>query len=173
MLLSLDDLRPPGDWAARCAGRVLDLFETTAPHDPRPRDAIEGIRTFAAGGPRTARLRTLALAALAAAREVASPAAKAAARAACQAASLAYTHPLSTVEQARHLLSPAVYAALAREAIAGPDAATKELAWAASHAPPSLPELLRRFPPQPVGRTRLAILYHRLDTVLRTALPNA
>ena len=114
MKLSLDDLRVVGDWTADCAGRVLPLFEAKAPADTRPREAIEGIRVFARGERRTARLRTLALAALAAAREVDDPVATAAARAAGLAASSAYMHPLATLDQAKHALAPAVYAARPR-----------------------------------------------------------
>ena len=66
--LSLDSLRAIGSWAADCAERALPVYETRPGSDTRPRAAIEGIRVFAAGGPRTARLRTLALSAFAAAR---------------------------------------------------------------------------------------------------------
>ena len=67
--LSLESLRVIGGWAADCAERVVSVYETRAHADTRPRAAIEGIREFAAGGKRTARLRSLALAAHAAARE--------------------------------------------------------------------------------------------------------
>jgi hypothetical protein len=115
MTLHLDDLRLVGFWAADCAQRVLGLFEARAPADARPREAIAGARAFAQGQKRTARLRVLALAAHAAAREVGDPAAAAAARAAGLAAAVAYTHPLPTLDQAKHLLGSAVYAARARE----------------------------------------------------------
>src|SRR5262249_51489321 len=91
MTLSDDERRLVGFWAADCALRVLPLFEAKAPSDARPREAIEGARAFARGGKRTAKLRSLALAAFAAAREVGDPAATAAARAAGLAASVAYT----------------------------------------------------------------------------------
>jgi hypothetical protein len=64
MTLSDDHGRLVGFWAADCADRVLPLFEAKAPLDARPREAIDGIRIFARGGRRTARLRSLALAAL-------------------------------------------------------------------------------------------------------------
>ena len=73
MTLTQEDLRLVGLWAADCAERVLPLFEAKAPSDTRPREAIEGIRAFARGGKRTARLRSLAWEALAAAREVGDP----------------------------------------------------------------------------------------------------
>ena len=68
--LSENDRRLVGRWAAECAERVLMLIETRAPADARPRDAIDGIRAFAQGERRTARLRSLAWAAHAAERSV-------------------------------------------------------------------------------------------------------
>src|SRR5690348_14311976 len=121
MTLTENDRRVVGFWAADCAERVLPLFEAKAPSDPRPREAIDGIRVFARGGKRTAQLRSLALAALAAAREVGDPAATAAARAAGIAASSAYIHALANPDQAKHALGPAVYAARARELTADDD----------------------------------------------------
>ncbi|MGE5528282.1 MAG: putative immunity protein, partial [Patescibacteria group bacterium] len=113
--LTLASLRAIGCWAADCAERALPVYERHAESDSRPRAAIEGIRAFAGGGRRTAQLRTLALAAFAAAREAGDPAAAAAARAAGCAASSAYTHPLADVQQTKHILGPAAYAALALE----------------------------------------------------------
>src|SRR5262245_10357010 len=131
MILSEDDRRLIGAWAADCAERVVPLFEAKVPTDSRPREAIEGIRTFAAGGKRTAQLRALAWAAHAAAREVGDPVATAAARAASLAAATAYMHPLATPHQVKHALGPAVYAARARELAAGdPAAGDDEIRWA-------------------------------------------
>src|SRR5512137_1903028 len=113
--LSLESLRAIGGWAADCAERALSLYETHADSDARPRAAIEGIREFAGGGKRTARLRSLALGAHAAAREVGDPAAAAAVRAAGVAAASAYTHPLADVHQTKHIVGSAAYAALALE----------------------------------------------------------
>src|SRR5262245_1678266 len=104
--LSLESLRAIGGWAADCAERALSVYETHADSDTRPRAAIEGIREFAGGRKRTARLRSLALAAHAAAREVGSPAAAAAARAAGVAAASAYTHPLADAHQTKHIVGP-------------------------------------------------------------------
>ena len=73
--------------AAKEAGRVLNYFEQERPQDRRPRDAIEAIREWAEGK-RTLgmkEVRTLSLAAHAAARDVQSDAAKFAAHAAGQA----------------------------------------------------------------------------------------
>ena len=81
LTLSEDDRRVLAVWAADCAERALPMFERQAPSDSRPRDALEGARTFARGELRIGPARVLAVAAHAAAREVADPAAVAAARA--------------------------------------------------------------------------------------------
>jgi hypothetical protein len=167
--LSLEDRRLLGSWAAVCAERVLTLFEAKAPADTRPREAIEGIRVFARGGKRTARLRSLAVAALAAAREVGDPSATAAARAAGLAAATAYTKALSAPHHAKHALGPAVYAAQARELAAAddPGAGDEEIRWAAEHASSAVREIVCRWPARVMGRTRLNALFYLLDAGLR------
>jgi immunity protein 5 of polymorphic toxin system len=167
--LTDDDRRVVALWAADCAARVLPLFEAKAPADTGPRDAIAGARAYAREGKRTKHLRTVALAAHAAAREVGDPVATAAARAAGCAAATPYTHALATPHQSKHVLGPAVYAALAREASAGDDTAVgdEELEWAIGQASPTVREVVRRFPPRSPGRTRLATLLYQLDARLR------
>ena len=169
MTLSEEDRRLVGFWAADCAERVLPLFEAKAPSDTRPREAIEGIRAFARGGKRTARLRSLAFAALAAAREVGDPVATAAARAAGLAAATAYMHALATPDQAKHALGPAVYVARAREFAAAddPSVGDEEIRWAIEHASPAVREVVRRYPVRVPGRSRLDALYYQLDAGLR------
>src|SRR5262249_5828345 len=173
MTLSEEDLRLVGFWAADCAERVLPLFEAKAPSDTRPREAIEGIRAFARGGKRMARLRSLALAANAAAREGGEPVAAAAARAAGLAASSAYMHPLATLDQAKHALGPAVYAARARELaeVDAPGVGDEEIRWAIGHASPAVREVVRRYPVRSPGRSRLDALYYQLDAGLRRSGP--
>ncbi|WP_405530467.1 hypothetical protein OG592_21560 [Streptomyces avidinii] len=167
--ISEEDRRLLGRWAADCVERALPLFEAKAPSDGRPREAIEGIRAFVREGKRTARLRSLAWAAHAAAREVDDPAATAAARAACHAAATPYIHPLATPHQSKHVLGPAVYGALARELGAENDTAVgdEEIRWAIEHAPTAVRELLRRMPARRPGRSRLDTLYYALDEALR------
>lgn len=146
--LSLDALRSLGSWAADCAERALPIYEKIHPDDSRPREALEAIRTFAAGGKRTRQLRVAALAAFAAARETPNPAAAAAARAAGLAASSAYTHPLADVQQTKHIVGPAAYAALALETSQGGDPAVRdaEVIWAIEHVPPEVRALLLQMP---------------------------
>lgn len=167
--LTLDALRAIGGWAADCAERVLPLFEACAPADPRPRAALEGIRAFARGGKRAARLRTLAIAANAAARDVREPAAAAAARAAGLAAASAYTHPLAHVHQTTHIVGPAAYAARALELRhpADPHAAAAAIRWAIAHAPPEARAVLLQMPARPPGKTPWENLLHHLDAGLR------
>lgn len=165
--LTLDTLRALGGWAADCAERALPLFERYAPGDARPRAAIEGIRDFAAGGKRSAQLRVLALAALAAAREAAHPAADAA-RAAGLAAASAYTHPLADVQQTTHILGPATYAALALELEGGdPAAADAEVKRAIESAPVEVRDLLLQMPARSPGKSRADRLMYLLDAGIR------
>jgi len=167
--LSLESLRAIGGWAADCAERALPLYETRADSDTRPRAAIEGIREFAGGERRTARLRVLATAAHAAAREVGDPAAAAAARAAGAAAASAYTHPLADVHQTKHIVGPAAYAALAIELDHGgdPSVADAEVRWAVEHAPAAAREVLLHMPARQAGSSRLDAILYALDSGIR------
>ena len=167
--LSLESLRAIGSWAADCAERALSVYETHADSDSRPRVAIEGIRVFAGGGKRTARLRSLAWEANSAAREVGDPAAAAAARAAGLAAASAYTHPLADVNQTKHIVGPAAYAALALELdqAGDPSAGDAEVRWAIEHAPSEVREVLLQMPARQAGKTRLETLLYELDAGIR------
>ncbi len=167
--LSLDDLRAIGSWAGDCAERSMPLFEAAAPRDSRPREALEALCEFAGGGRRTAKLRTVVWAALAAAKEVDDPVALQAARAAAYAAGSAYLHPLAAPTQAKHILGPAVAMAQAKELAAGgdPSVGDSEIRWAVEHASPTVSEVLRRIPPGNQSRTRAGALYQALDTGLR------
>ena len=172
--LSLESLRALGSWAADCVERALSVYETHADSDSRPRAAMEGIRVFAHGGKRTAQLRSLALSALSAAREANNPAAAAAARAAGLAASSAYTHPLADVQQTKHIVGPAAYAALALELDQGgdPNIGEREVRWAIEHVPSEVREVLRQMPARQAGKSRLDKLLYELDAGIRSrALP--
>lgn len=175
--LSLESLRVIGGWTADCAVRALPVFEAHAGSDPRPRVAIEGIREFAGGGKRAARLRSLATEAHAAAREVGDPAAAASARAAGLAAASAYTHPLVDVHQTKHIVGPAAYTALALELDHEGDlrVGDAEVRWAIEHAPSEVREVLLQMPAREAGRTRLERLLYELDAGIRagTSPPDA
>ena len=167
--LRLESLRALGNWAADCAERALSVYEAHADSDSRPRAAIEGIRVFAGGGKRTARLRSLALAAHAAAREVGDPAAAAAARAAGSAAASAYTHPLADVHQTKHIVGPGAYAALALELHGGDSSIGEgELRWAIEHVPSEAREVLLQMPARQAGKSRLDRLLYELDAGIRS-----
>src|SRR5512144_2237092 len=172
--LTLESLRALGSWAADCAERALSVYENYANSDSRPRAAIEGIRVFAGGGKRTAQLRSLALSALAAAREADDPAAAAAARAAGLAASSAYTHPLADVHQTKHILGPAAYAALALELdhADDPNIGEGEVRWAIDHVPSEVRNILLQMPARQVGKSRLDKILYELDEGIRSrAIP--
>lgn len=167
--LSLESLRALGSWAADCAERALSVYENYANSDSRPRAAIEGIRVFAAGGKRTAQLRSLALSAFSAAREADDPAATAAARAAGLAASSAYTHPLADVQQTKHIVGPAAYAALALELNQGgdPNVGDGEVRWAMEHVTSEVREVLLQMPARKTGKSRLDKILYELDEGIR------
>jgi hypothetical protein len=167
--LTLESLRVIGGWAADCAEHALPLFESRVASDTRPRVAIDGIREFAGGGKRAARLRTLASQAHAAAREAGDPAAVAAARAAGSAAASAYTHPLRDVDQTKHVVGAAAYAALALELDAGgdPRVGDAEVGWAIEHAPSEAGEVLSEMHARQPGKSRLEALLYELDAGIR------
>ena len=110
--LSEADRRTVAGWAADCAERVLPLFETEAPDDERPRDAIARARAFSRGELRAADEIRRRFVAGRAANAVSSPAAVAAARAAAQASGVAH--------MGAHALGAAAYAAKAA-GLAHPD----------------------------------------------------
>lgn len=168
--LNLESLRAIGCWAADCAERALSVYEGRVDSDSRPSAAIEGIRVFAAGGRRTAQLRSLALSAFSAAREADDPAAAAAACAAGLAASSAYTHPLVDVQQTKHIVGPAAYAALALELeYGGSSVADDEVRWAIEHAPLEVREVLLQMPARQPGKSRLDIILFQLDAGIRAS----
>jgi hypothetical protein len=168
--LKLESLRVLGKWAADCAERALFIYEEREKSDSRPRDAIKGIREFSAGGKRTKQLRTLAMAAFAASSEAKDPAASAAAQSACLAASSAYTHPLVDVQQTKHILGPAAYAALAIELNHNGDNnyGNKEIRWAIEHVNQEICEILAKMPERKEGKNRLDKLLFDLDVGLRS-----
>ncbi|MCU0281028.1 MAG: hypothetical protein MUE66_04200 [Acidimicrobiia bacterium] len=157
--------RPPGSstlteadrrilavWAADCAERVLRRFESQAPDDTRPRDAIDGLRAFGRGEEQIGVVRALSAGAHAAAREVGEPVAVAAARAAGQAA--------ATAHMAAHARGAAAYAAKAGGLAAPHDsaAAAREIRWQLGRASPAVRDVLRRLPPPVPAKTGLGVL---------------
>ena len=168
--LSLESLMALGSWAADCAERALAIYEAQSGADSRPRAAIEGIRVFASGGRRTAQLRSLALSAYSAAREAHDPAAAAAARAAGLAASSAYTHPLVDVQQTKHILGPAAYAALALELNHTGDRAIwdGEVRRAIEQVPSEVRRILLQMPARKAGTSRLDRILYELDEGIRS-----
>ena len=128
-------------WAADCAERVLPVFESEAPADDRPRDAIARARAFARGELDTAGEIRLRFVAGRAAKAVESPAAVAAARAAAQAAGVAH--------MGAHALGAAAYAAKAA-GLAAPDrpgALHDEVSWQLEQMDERTRSALRQLPP--------------------------
>lgn len=131
------DHRLLAEWAAACAEHVLPLFESEQPSDPRPRQAIEQIRTWARGEIKMSESRAAGGHAMAAAR-VLSGAARHAAFAAGQAAVVAHV--------AAHELGAAAYAIKAVRAAApadeAADAGRRECHWQREQLPDQIRELV-------------------------------
>jgi hypothetical protein len=162
--LSLDELRQLSLWTAECAEQALPLV----PDDPRPREAIEAVREFGAGGKRTKAIRTAAWAALKAAGELEDPAAEAAARAAVGAAGSAYLHPIAAATQVKHIVASAQYAAYAQELATGdPAAADAVIRRAIERVPQAVRDIIARYPDGSPGRSRLGELHRQIEDKLR------
>jgi hypothetical protein len=152
LTLGEDERRLLAAWAADCAARVLPLFEARVLADARPRDAIAGAAAFARGEASAGRVRTLSVAAHAAARAVGDRAAEAAAHAA--------GHAAATAHMGAHARGAAAYAAVAAGLASpgDPDAASAELRWAIHHLDPAAGEALRELPPPAPSRSPLGVL---------------
>ncbi|UGT62382.1 putative immunity protein [Nocardia asteroides] len=161
--MDLDELRAVTAYAITCAEPALTRFERHRPGDPRPRQAVEAARAFAAGGRRTKAIRDGAWAAQRAyreARDAGQRAASEAARAAVAAASAAYLHPIAKATQVWHILGAAAYAAHAAELDGSPSPA-------GAPPGPAVLAVLHRYPPAPPGRGRAGELLRELDRGLR------
>ena len=171
--LDPDDLRTVAAYAADRAEDVLPFFEQACPSDSRPRDTIDAAWAFARGGRRGKTLRDTAWAALKAAQGCDDAAAEQAARAAMCASSAAYLHPLPRATQIRHILGASAHAARAIE-LAGdssPGCGIDYLTRAAQRASPRLVDILKRYPPAPLGGGRVGELLRILDGTLRNPIP--
>ncbi|HEY9291127.1 MAG TPA: hypothetical protein VIP98_07610 [Microlunatus sp.] len=118
-------------WAASCAEHVLDLFESERPDDPRPRQAIEHIRSWVRGDVTMMQSRAAGGHAMGAARDL-HGAARHAAYAAGQAGAVAHV--------AAHDLGAAAYAIKAVRAAVPDDAeaaaaGSRECQWQRDQLP--------------------------------------
>lgn len=167
-------LRPIALWAAKYAQEALAVFESRHPSDARPRKAVEAGREFGKGKKRDKNLRMLAFAAVKSKKDVDDPS-KHGVQAAILTAAVAYTHTdlqagLQGVRQARHILGPVVYAALAVETAAKDTAIGDALLQRAiQDAPPEVGQILAHMPPQPQKAARVDTLFSALDSALRTS----
>jgi hypothetical protein len=139
--LSEADRRIVAAWAADCAERVLGLFETEAPGDSRPRDAIARARAFARGELDVAEQIRSRFVGSGAAQRVRIPAAVAAARAAGQAAAIPH--------MGAHALGSAAYAAKAAGLAAAdrPGVINEEIRWQLNRMSPEVRSALSQLPP--------------------------
>ena len=124
-------------WAASCAERVLHLFESVQPEDPRPREAIEHARAWVRGEVKMMQARAAGGHAMGAARDLRG-AARHAAYAAGQAGAVAHV--------SAHELGAAAYAIRAACAAApeGESDAVRrfECQWQRDQLPEAIRELV-------------------------------
>lgn len=160
-------------YAVSCAAATLSIVAADMPGDPRPAAAMHAARLFAEGGTRSNLQRTAAADAHRAGREAPTQAAAHAATATGDAAAAAYLHPLAKSTQVRHILGAAAHAARAAELARGEDPVVAEymLHGAARRMTPMVREVLERYPRAPSGRTRVAVLMQRLDSLVRDPAP--
>jgi hypothetical protein len=167
--LDISELREVARFAVQHAGEVLHVFEEVRPHDARPRSAVDAAWEFVNGAKRGRLQRITALDAHRAAKDAGTEAAMHAARAAGDAAAAAYLHPFAKADQVGHILRSAAHAAVAAELIADdPRNGIAHVNRAVARATPVLIDVLRRYPPAPTGKTRVAALVSLLDTALRS-----
>ena len=133
--LTDDDHRLLALWAADCAEHVLHVFESAAPQDPRPRQAIERVRAWTRGEVTMSQSRAAGGHAMAAARDL-TGAPRHAAFSAGQAACVAHV--------AAHELGAAAYAIKAARAAApaDDDAGRRECRWQRDQLPEAVRELV-------------------------------
>ena len=169
----MDELRAVVGFALACAQPALSIFGKVRPDDLRPAAALDAARVFGEGAARSRLQRTAAMDAHRAAKEAPTEAARYAAIAAGDAAAAAYLHPLAKATQVRHLLGAAAHAARAAELARGDDPVVAEyvITAAAKRATPTVRDVLSRYPRAPKGRSRVAVLMQRLDSMLRDAPP--
>lgn len=126
-----------GLWAATCAEHVLPLFEAERPDDPRPRQAIEAVRSWVRGELGMMRTRAAGGHAMGAARDLCGQA-RNAAYAAGQAAVVAHV--------AAHELGAAAYAIRAvRASVAPADSEAsgrRECRWQRRQLPDAIRDLV-------------------------------
>ncbi len=171
--LTMDELRAVAGYGVACAAPALVLFQRARPDDARPAAALQAARVFADGAPRSRLQRSTATDAHRAAKDATTDAARHAASAAGDAAASAYLHPLAKATQVRHILGAAAHAARAAELARGDDPVVAEyvVSAAARRATPVVLDVLTRYPRAPRGRTRVAVLMGRLDSLLRDPPP--
>lgn len=168
--LAQDELRVVARYAVEAAQSVLVEFERARPDDSRPRVAVEAAWTFVHGAPRSTLQRVASVDAHRAAKEAPTESARLAAQAAGDAAAAAYLHPIAKGHQVGHILRAPANAARVAEIEAGDDPRVGEslVEQARLRATPALIDILCRYPPVPVGKSRATQLMNALDAALRS-----
>ena len=172
--LTMDELRAVVRYAVACAEPSLVLFEKASPDDPRPAAALEAARVFAEGAARSRLQRTAAVDAHRAGEGGADRGRPA--RGATQPA-MPRRRPTCIPWRRR----PRCATSWARPPTPpgrpswprGDDPVVAEyvITAAAKRATPTVHDVLSRYPRAPGGRSRVAVLIQRLDSLLRDPPP--
>lgn len=165
--LTAEDLRAVVEFALTAARSVLPLYVEACPDSPMPQAALNAAQRFVDGEPRSNLQRRTAVDAHRAAKAAPTTAASRAAYAAGDAAAAAYLHPLPKATQVGHILRASAYAAAAVEADGSAADAERFIAAEIARMPAAVLDVLRRYPPAPKGKTRVAQLMFLLDATLR------
>lgn len=166
-------LRIAALWAADCAEKSLPIFEKNHPGITLPFEAINAAREYGNGKRRDNQLRTVAMAAFKLGKDL-DLASKYVTKAAQLTAAIAYTHTdlnegIQGIRQARHVLGPAVYAAMALEIANNVDDSASEaiIQFAIDTAPQEVRRIISGMPNQEAKSNRVDELFYKLDLALR------
>ena len=76
---------------------------------------------------------------------------------------------MADVQQTKHIVGPAAYAALALELDQGgdPSIGDREIIWAVERVTPDVRAILLQMPAREMGRTRLENIMYKIDASIR------
>lgn len=171
--IKISTLQLLAGWSVGYAEKTITIYEQLFPQDHRPRKAIEGAVDFSRTGKRTNALRKLSMDAYRASNEAKNKAASFAANAASLTAATAFTHPFRDVRQAKHILGPVVFSALATETNLNEQAQGDRLIKeAVCNVHDEIVFLLSHYPEQSIGKNRMGELFYQLDQSMRMKCKN-
>lgn len=151
-------------WSTESVKEAISIYEIYLPNDSRPQYAFEVAMDFLETGKRTNKLRKIAMDSYKASRETQIEQATYAANAASLFAAIAYTHPFRDKNQAKHVMGPIVYSALAIEVeYNDKNKSEHEIEQAILRTDEKIKRLVSEYPRQEIGKKRVDELFYKLD----------